>query len=87
MIGPPYEFLIAFGARFVPCMRKVPDLALDTPMICLKDSALSTVSQDQTCPLYEICGLPNANTYGQQWRFVTPIVSGLNNYKKHLTPL
>lgn len=73
MIGPPFEFLISFGARFVPCMRKVPDVPLTTPLVCLKDVAKSSVPSDQTCPLYEICGLPNANTYGQAYRFVTPM--------------
>lgn len=73
MIGPPFEFLITFGARFVPCMRKVPDVPLTTPLICLKDVAKTSVPTDQTCPLYEICGLPNANSAGQAYRFVTPI--------------
>ena len=73
MIGPPFEFLISFGARFVPCMRKVPAVPLTTPLICLKDVSKSSVPSDQTCPLYEICGLPDASTYGQAYRFVTPI--------------
>lgn len=86
MIGPPYEFLIAFGARFVPCMRSVPDLPLSTPMICLKDTALPTVSSSNTCPLYEICGLPNANTFGQSWRFITPIVSDSFAQRRLVSP-
>ena len=68
MIGPSAQFLISFGARYVPCMRNTPAVPLSTPFACLNStSATSTV----TCPLYEICGLPNDHTYGQSYRLIS----------------
>ncbi|CAO1615195.1 unnamed protein product [Jaminaea pallidilutea] len=73
MVGPNSEFLIAFGARYVPCMRKTPAVPLDTSLICLSatTSSSTTYDQSQICPLWQICGLPDAQTHGQQWRLVT----------------
>ena len=38
MIGPPTEFLISWGARFVPCMRPLPALSTAEQLPCLPDS-------------------------------------------------
>jgi membrane associated rhomboid family serine protease len=73
MLGPSFEFLISYGARFVPCMRKVPDIPTTTQMACLQYSTLSSLTSDQMCPIWQICGLPNANTTNQAYRFVAPI--------------
>ncbi|UZJ55332.1 hypothetical protein CBS101457_004652 [Exobasidium rhododendri] len=73
MLGPPFEFLISFGARFVPCMRVVPDIPTTTQLACLKYSTLSTLTSDQQCPIWELCGLPNASTTNQAYRFIAPI--------------
>lgn len=75
MLGPSSEFLISFGARFVPCMRKVPDLSTTLLLPCVNAStkATSDLTTADECPIYEICGLPNANTYGQSYRFITPM--------------
>ncbi|PWN92918.1 rhomboid-domain-containing protein [Acaromyces ingoldii] len=75
MIGPSSEFLIGFGARFVPCMRKVSDLPTTQLLPCIKSStkALSDLTEADECPIWQICGLPNENTYGQSYRFITPM--------------
>ncbi|CAO1634750.1 unnamed protein product [Sympodiomycopsis kandeliae] len=73
MLGPSSQFQISFGARFVPCMRKVPAVPTTLELPCLNASTKATVSNSETCPLWEICGLPDANSVGQSWRFVTPI--------------
>jgi membrane associated rhomboid family serine protease len=73
MIGPSSQFLISFGARFVPCMRDIPAVPTSTKLACLNASTLSTITTSQECPLWEICGLSSATSYGQLWRFVTPI--------------
>lgn len=76
MIGPSSEFLISFGARFVPCMRKVPDLPTTNMLPCLKysTSKLQSFTKDQLCSLAEICGLPDAEDPNQGYRFVSAIV-------------
>ena len=73
MLGPSFEFLISFGARFVPCMRVVPDIPTSTELACLQYSTASSLTTDQQCPIWELCGLPDASTTGQAYRFVTPI--------------
>ncbi|PWN18537.1 rhomboid-domain-containing protein, partial [Microstroma glucosiphilum] len=73
MIGPSSQFLIYFGARFVPCMRDIPAVPTSTELACLNASTLSTITTSQECPIWEICGLDSATSYGQLWRFVTPI--------------
>lgn len=74
MLGPSFEFLISFGARFVPCMRNVPQIPTTINMACLRSStSANPLTADQLCPIWEICGLPDANTTGQAYRFVTPI--------------
>ncbi|PWN24379.1 rhomboid-domain-containing protein [Jaminaea rosea] len=70
MIGPSAQFLITMGARYVPCMRSTPAVPLTTLFQCLNSSSSSSTC---TTPLWEICGLPNDHTYGQSYRFVTPI--------------
>lgn len=73
MLGPSFEFLISFGARFVPCMRVVPDIPTSTELACLQYSTASSLTTAQQCPIWELCGLPDASTTGQAYRFVTPI--------------
>ncbi|KAJ1028669.1 hypothetical protein NDA16_001835 [Ustilago loliicola] len=75
MLGPSAEFFISFGARFVPCMRKVPALPTSEQLPCLKDSTSSSnlYSPSQLCPISEICGLKDANNPNQSYRFITAI--------------
>lgn len=75
MLGPSAEFLISFGARFVPCMRKVPALPTSEQLPCLKDSTSSSnlYSPSQLCPISDICGLKDAASPNQSYRFVTAI--------------
>lgn len=75
MLGPSAEFLISFGARFVPCMRKVPALPTSEQLPCLKDSTSRSnlYTADQLCPISQICGLKDANNPNQSYRFVTAI--------------
>lgn len=75
MLGPSAEFFISFGARFVPCMRKVPALPTSEQLPCLKDSTSSSnlYTPSQLCPISEICGLKDANNPNQSYRFITAI--------------
>ncbi|SPO38624.1 uncharacterized protein PSFLO_04103 [Pseudozyma flocculosa] len=73
MLGPSSEFLISFGARFVPCMRDIAKLPVTTELPCLNASASSsgTYTQDQLCPLWQTCGLADANSPNQGYRFIS----------------
>ncbi|CAO1624947.1 unnamed protein product [Parajaminaea phylloscopi] len=73
MIGPSTVFQISFGARFVPCMRHTPAVPLTTSLVCPSASTKATdsYSSSDICPLWQICGLPNDHTYGQQYRLIT----------------
>lgn len=73
MIGPSTVFQISFGARFVPCMRETPAVPLTTSLVCPSAStkATSSYSDSDICPLWQICGLPNDHTYGQQYRLIS----------------
>ena len=75
MLGPSAEFFISFGARFVPCMRKVPALPTSEQLPCLKDSTSSSnlYTSDQLCPISQLCGLADASKPNQSYRFVTAI--------------
>ncbi|PWN54311.1 rhomboid-domain-containing protein [Violaceomyces palustris] len=75
MLGPPSEFLISFGARFVPCMRSVPNLSTTENLPCLNasTSATNSYTADQLCPIWEICGLKDASSPNQGYRFVSAI--------------
>lgn len=75
MIGPSTVFQISFGARFVPCMRNTPAVPLTTSIVCPSASTKDTTSYlpSEVCPLWEICGLPNDHTYGQQYRLILPM--------------
>lgn len=75
MLGPPAEFLISFGARFVPCMRSVPGLPPTNMIPCLKESTSSQQKfmKDQMCSLAHICGLDDPKNPNQGYRFVSAI--------------
>lgn len=75
MLGPPFEFLISFGARFTPCMRKVASVPTTTQVPCLNAVTLdvTSYSANQLCPVWQICGLKDADSVGQTYRYVTPI--------------
>ncbi|CAG8606192.1 5336_t:CDS:10 [Paraglomus brasilianum] len=72
MIGPSSEVLILMGARFVPCMRTVPQLT-NMPFICPNET--TKVSPVLTCKLEDVCGFGGFhNQPPDQWfRFVIPI--------------
>jgi hypothetical protein len=77
MIGPSSEFLINFGARFVPCMRMVPEISAATSTLpCLNqtNSDSTTYQPNQLCTLAELCKLSNANQPDQKWRLISAIV-------------
>ncbi|KAK0527492.1 hypothetical protein OC834_004395 [Tilletia horrida] len=79
MIGPPFEFFIAFplGARFVPCMRNVPTTPTTMLLPCLNatttaSSSLNTgAGSSDFCPIWEICGMQSATGPYQSYRFIT----------------
>lgn len=81
MLGPSVEFLISFGARFVPCMRNVPGLPATNKLPCLEYTTSSTneFTDSQLCPLSQICGLSDAQNPDQSWRFVSAIVRRLTD--------
>ena len=77
MIGPSSEFLINFGARFVPCMRMVPEISAATSTLpCLNqtNSDSTTYQPNQLCTLAELCKLSNANQPDQKWRLISAIL-------------
>ena len=80
MIGPSFEFLINFGARYTPCMRKVPEFdASQVKLPCLQYANADTggrYTENQLCTAAEICGLTDPTNPNQMWRLVVPIVSG-----------
>ncbi|WFD30108.1 protein S-acyltransferase [Malassezia sp. CBS 17886] len=75
MIGPSAEFLISFGARFVPCMRKVPALPTTSEIPCLENSTSSQkmFSGSELCTIAHVCGLDDPHNPNQAYRFVTPV--------------
>lgn len=75
MIGPPVEFLIYFGARFVPCMRNMPRIDATESLPCLRDSTNDSNSYkpDQLCTIADLCGLSDAQAPDQAYRFVSAV--------------
>ena len=79
---PPQYFIAladkrAAGARFVPCMRVVASVPTTTQLPCLSalTKDVNAYTADELCPIWQICGLKDAQSVGQSWRYVTPIVS------------
>lgn len=76
MLGPSAEFLISFGARFVPCMRTMPDLPTTNEIPCLKyTTSKKYFTKNELCSLADICGLTDSDNPNQGYRFVSAIVS------------
>ncbi|KAL9934270.1 hypothetical protein V8E36_006726 [Tilletia maclaganii] len=79
MLGPPFEFFIAFplGARFVPCMRNVPTTPTTMLLPCLNATTKASVDlsagSSDVCPIWELCGLQSAEGPYQGYRFITAI--------------
>lgn len=75
MIGPPVEFLIYFGARFVPCMRKMPNIDAKESLPCLAYSTSDSnkYQQNQLCSIADLCGLDDPENPNQSYRFVSAI--------------
>lgn len=75
MLGPPAEFLISFGARFVPCMRSVPGLPTTNMIPCLSEttSEENRYTRDQMCSIAHVCGLERSEEPNQGYRFVSAI--------------
>ncbi|KEY69771.1 hypothetical protein S7711_03750 [Stachybotrys chartarum IBT 7711] len=81
MIGPSTQVLINMGARYVPCMRNLPEIQGSDPINFLCPNA---TSMTDSCDLSTLCGFggvpnPQFNNYEQtpepnQWfRFILPI--------------
>ncbi|KAG7528995.1 hypothetical protein FFLO_05853 [Filobasidium floriforme] len=73
MIGPSSGVLISDGARFVPCIKRVPDLPPSFPLACLNDTNNPPQS---SCSLGSICGfggIKDDETPNQWFRFILPI--------------
>ncbi|KAH8555111.1 rhomboid family-domain-containing protein [Umbelopsis sp. PMI_123] len=68
MIGPSADVLINVGARFVACIRSIPEFPVTEPLACFTEGT--------TCSLEQICGLggfKDPSVPDQSFRFVTPI--------------
>ncbi|EJU01107.1 rhomboid-domain-containing protein [Dacryopinax primogenitus] len=73
MLGPGGSTLINVGARFVPCMKLVPEVPPTTQLACMNDTANPA---DQICPLSTVCGFggfPADGVPNQWFRFILPI--------------
>ncbi|WFD33737.1 protein S-acyltransferase [Malassezia cuniculi] len=75
MIGPPVEFLIHFGARFVPCMRKMPNIDASESLPCLNYSTADTTEYhpSQLCSIADLCGLDDPGHPNQAYRFISAV--------------
>ncbi|TKX20981.1 rhomboid-like protein 3 [Elsinoe australis] len=82
MIGPSPYVLINMGARYQPCMRRMPSVNETISWPC--PSTTTSTGDGPTCTLAELCGFGGLNIpseYGRdnqaqpnQWfRFITPI--------------
>ncbi|KAF2863145.1 rhomboid-domain-containing protein, partial [Piedraia hortae CBS 480.64] len=86
MMGPSPYVLINMGARYQPCMHKMPNVQNETvPIQWPCPNATSTTGADVSCSLSELCGLggvsdpvvggsyDNSPAPDQWWRFIVPI--------------
>ncbi|ORX46570.1 rhomboid-domain-containing protein [Hesseltinella vesiculosa] len=67
MIGPSFSVLVNIGAKFLPCIRPIPEVS-DGELYqqCFKDT--------DTCTLATMCGFPTQDTIpNQAFRFVSPV--------------
>lgn len=74
MVGPSPYVLINMGARYVPCMRSMPEIQkLDN----LNWPCPNTTSSDYLCTLAQLCGFGDTHPpteHPNQWfRFIVPI--------------
>jgi membrane associated rhomboid family serine protease len=79
MIGPSPYVLINMGARFVPCMRRDPDIQEATPPIttwhCPNSTSNDPNDAHNTCDLSALCGFGGLdNQEPNQWfRVIVPM--------------
>ncbi|KAI9891420.1 MAG: hypothetical protein M1814_002739 [Vezdaea aestivalis] len=78
MIGPSPYVLINMGARFVPCMRTVPEIENSPVQIswhCPRSTTNNPDDEANKCSLSDLCGFggfPDGQP-NQWWRFLAPI--------------
>lgn len=79
MIGPSPYVLINMGARYIPCMRAMPEIVAN-PAIgwpCPNSTSSDTSSPANQCTLSELCGFGDHSSREQhpsQWfRFIIPM--------------
>lgn len=60
-------------------MRVVASVPTTTQLPCLSalTKDVNSYTSDELCPIWQICGLKDAQSVGQSWRYVTPIVRAL----------
>ncbi|KAF2157292.1 rhomboid-domain-containing protein [Myriangium duriaei CBS 260.36] len=82
MIGPSPYVLINMGARYQPCMHKMPNvnntISWPCPSTTTNNASATTCTLAQLCGfnglnIPEIYGLPNTAEPNQWFRFITPI--------------
>ena len=78
MIGPSTYVLINMGARFVPCMKTVPDIQNATEKInwpCPRTTTSNPDDPANKCDLSQLCGFGGVNDESpNQWfRFIIPM--------------
>ena len=75
MVGPSPYVLIVMGARYVPCMHEIPELA-NNLWRCPNTTTNLASDPNNQCTLGEACGFgaPHTNENPGQWfRFILPI--------------
>ncbi len=79
MIGPSPYVLINMGARYVPCMRAMPQIQniQDINWPCPNTTSSDPTNPSNTCSLSELCGFsaqqPASGHLNQWFRFIIPI--------------
>ena len=74
MLGPSFPVLVNMGARYVPCMKNVPDLAPNLNLPCPNTTISYATDTSNQCSINELCGFANfGNSPNQWWRFIAPM--------------
>ena len=74
MLGPSFSVLINMGARYVPCMKIVPGIPLDTRWPCPNTTSSDPSDPSNQCNISDLCGFqPFGNDPNQWYRFIVPM--------------
>lgn len=74
MLGPSFSVLVNMGARYVPCMKIVPGVPMDTKWPCPNTTSSDPTNPTNHCSISELCGFQDFGQNPNQWfRFITPM--------------